>query len=591
MMAEKKPQTRAVFTAYAKAAWKHPWFLSATVLSTLGIEAASLIGPLYLRQFIDILSSSPRGVIPTALLVALAAFLITRLIGRSFNYTLDMAAIRMEGQVMRDLYNGAFGKLIDHSQEFFISNFTGALTRRVARYAISFQQIFESVIYTFLPTTIFILGAVGILAARNLALGAGLLVGTIIFITAQIIYTRRLHPLRLAATAADTEMTGTLSDAVTNHAAITTFSGHGTERESFGEKVTAWRDAALRSWVAQDRLSAIQGFITIVIQAGLLSIAIIFWQRGMLTVGDFVLLQTYIVTLINNIWNIGQNMRRLYDAVSDASEMLDIIDRPLDIADKPGAQPLVVREGAVRFDHVRFAYKEGQDVLADFDLTIAPREKVAFVGPSGAGKSTITKLLLRLYDVSNGAVAIDEQDIREVTQESVRRAIAFVPQDPALFHRTLRENIRYGRPDATDEEVTEAARQAHCLEFIERYPNGFGTLVGERGVKLSGGERQRVAIARAILKDAPILVLDEATSSLDSESEALIQDALKKLMEGKTVVAIAHRLSTIMHMDRIIVMEDGKAVLSGTHEELLAQEVNNLYKKLWEIQAGGFITT
>ena len=588
MMPEKKPQTRAVFTAYAKAAWKHPWLVSAAILSALGVEAAGLIWPLYLRQFIDVLSSSPGRAVPTALLVALAAFLITRLIGRSFQYALDMAAIRTEAQVMQNLYNEAFEKLMRHSHEFFISNFTGALTRRVARYAASFQQIFEMVVYTFLSTAVFILGAVGILATRNLALGAGLLIGTIVFITVQAIYTRRLQPLRLAANTADSELTGVLSDAVINHAAVTTFAGYEVEHRSFIEKVVVWRDTSLHSWIAQDRLSAIQGFIVVIIQAGLLSIAIIFWQRGMLTIGDFVLLQTYIVTLIQNIWNMGQNMRQFYEAIAGASEMLDIIERPLDIADKPGAQPLVVREGEVRFDHVRFAYKEGRDVLADFDLTIAPREKVAFVGPSGAGKSTITKLLLRLYDVSGGAVTIDGQDIREVTQESVRRAIAFVPQDPALFHRTLRENIRYGRPDATDEEVVEAARQAHCLEFIERYPEGFDALVDERGVKLSGGERQRVAIARAILKDAPILVLDEATSSLDSESEALIQDALKKLMEGKTVIAIAHRLSTVMHMDRIVVMESGSVVLSGTHDELLAQE-SNLYKKLWEIQAGGFI--
>ena len=516
MMAEKKPQTRAVFTAYAKAAWKHPWLVSAAILSALGVEAAGLIWPLYLRQFIDVLSSSPGRAVPTALLVALAAFLITRLIGRSFQYVLDMTSIRTEAQVMQNLYNEAFEKLMRHSHEFFISNFTGALTRRVARYAASFQQIFEMVVYTFLSTAVFILGAVGILATRNLALGAGLLIGTIVFITVQAIYTRRLQPLRLAANTADSELIGVLSDAVINHAAVTTFAGYEVEHRSFIEKVVVWRDTSLHSWIAQDRLSAIQGFIVVIIQAGLLSIAIIFWQRGMLTIGDFVLLQTYIVTLIQNIWNMGQNMRQFYEAIAGASEMLDIIERPLDIADKPGAQPLVVREGEVRFDHVRFAYKEGRDVLADFDLTIAPREKVAFVGPSGAGKSTITKLLLRLYDVSGGAVTIDGQDIREVTQESVRRAIAFVPQDPALFHRTLRENIRYGRPDATDEEVVEAARQAHCLEFIERYPEGFDALVGERGVKLSGGERQRVAIARAILKDAPILVLDEATSSLDS---------------------------------------------------------------------------
>ncbi len=218
---------------------------------------------------------------------------------------------------------------------------------------------------------------------------------------------------------------------------------------------------------------------------------------------------------------------------------------------------------------------------------IAPGEKIALVGPSGAGKSTITKLLLRLYDINSGAIEIDGQNIAEVTQESLRNAIAFVPQEPVLFHRTLMENIRYGRRDATDAEVIDAAKKAHCHEFIAALPEGYNTYVGERGIKLSGGERQRVAIARAILKDAPILVLDEATSSLDSESEHLIQDALEVLMRGKTVIVIAHRLSTIMKMDRIVVLEGGQVVAEGTHEELLQQ--GGLYHKLWSIQAGGFI--
>jgi ABC-type multidrug transport system fused ATPase/permease subunit len=226
-------------------------------------------------------------------------------------------------------------------------------------------------------------------------------------------------------------------------------------------------------------------------------------------------------------------------------------------------------------------------VLKNFNLKIAGGEKIALVGPSGAGKTTVTKLLLRLYDVKGGAIKIDGQNISDITQDSLRDAISFVPQEPVLFHRTLMENIRYGRRGASDEEVLQAARQAHCHEFIERLPEKYNTYVGERGVKLSGGERQRVAIARALLKNSPILVLDEATSSLDSESEALIQDALETLMQGKTVVVIAHRLSTIMKMDRIVVVESGTIAAQGTHLELVKQE--GLYRKLWSIQAGGFI--
>ncbi|HVU79954.1 MAG TPA: ATP-binding cassette domain-containing protein [Candidatus Paceibacterota bacterium] len=248
---------------------------------------------------------------------------------------------------------------------------------------------------------------------------------------------------------------------------------------------------------------------------------------------------------------------------------------------------LKTTNGAIEFKNIEFHFSKTASILKDFNLVISGREKVALVGPSGAGKSTITKLLLRLYDIKSGSIEIDGQNIADVTQDSLRDAIAFVPQEPILFHRTLMENIRYGRRGASDEAVIEAAKKAHCHEFISKLPQGYDTFVGERGIKLSGGERQRVAIARAILKDAPILVLDEATSSLDSESEALIQDALEVLMRGKTVIVIAHRLSTIMKMDRIVVLEGGKVVADGTHDELLAQK--GLYHKLWSIQAGGFI--
>jgi len=312
------------------------------------------------------------------------------------------------------------------------------------------------------------------------------------------------------------------------------------------------------------------------------------WGRGLITVGDFALIQSYLVASFVQLWNFGNTIRRIFNAYADATEMVDIMNLPREIIDSPGAKNLRITAGTIEFRDVTFTFNETRKVLEHFNLSIESMEKIALVGPSGAGKTTVTKLLLRLYDVTKGGIYVDDQNIAHVTQDSLRLNISLVPQEPVLFHRTLMENIRYGKRDATDAEVIEAAKQAHCFEFISRYPYGFDTFVGERGVKLSGGERQRVAIARAILKNAPILILDEATSSLDSESEALIQDALTKLMHGKTVIAIAHRLSTIMKMDRIIVMENGQIALMGTHAELLAQE-SNLYKRLWEIQAGGFI--
>jgi len=284
---------------------------------------------------------------------------------------------------------------------------------------------------------------------------------------------------------------------------------------------------------------------------------------------------------------INRELRGFYSALADGGEMVTILQTPHEIRDKRAARHLAIEKGVVWFDDVTFNFHKGTPILHQFNLTIDGGERIALVGPSGAGKSTVTKLLLRLYDVDNGSVKIDGQDIAGVTQDSLRDAIAFVPQEPILFHRTLMDNIRYGWRDATDEQVIEAAKKAHCHEFISRLPEGYNTFVGERGIKLSGGERQRVAIARAILKDAPILVLDEATSSLDSESEAYIQDALETLMRGKTVIVIAHRLSTIMKMDRIVVMEKGTIVAQGTHLQLINER--GLYQKLWSIQAGGFI--
>ncbi len=343
----------------------------------------------------------------------------------------------------------------------------------------------------------------------------------------------------------------------------------------------------MRAWRADEFIWSALGIFMLAINVGLLYGAIIFWQRGLVTIGDFVLIQSYLLVLFNRLVSMNRELRRFYDSFADAIEMVEILEEPHEIRNAPDAKPLKITDCEINFKNINFYFDETRPVLKDFNLAVNGGEKLALVGPSGAGKTTVTKLLLRLYNITKGSIEIDSQNIAAVTQESLRDAIAFVPQEPILFHRTLMENIRYGKHDASDEEVFAAAKKAHCHEFISALPEGYQTFVGERGVKLSGGERQRVAIARAILKGAPILLLDEATSSLDSESEALIQDALQNLMEGKTVIVIAHRLSTIMKMDRIIVIENGRVVAEGTHYELLKQR--GLYQKLWSIQAGGFI--
>jgi ATP-binding cassette subfamily B protein len=327
----------------------------------------------------------------------------------------------------------------------------------------------------------------------------------------------------------------------------------------------------------------------VVTEFAVMYFALTAWQRGELSVGGVVLLQAYFLRLFDKLWDAGSNIRAVYEALADANEMTELLVHQHGIKDAPAADLLTGVKGAVTFDAVTFGYHSGAAVLKDFNLSIKAGERVALVGPSGGGKSTILKLIMRLYDIQQGSIRIDGKDISTVTQDSLRAALSFVPQDPILFHRSLAENIRYAKPDATDEEVIAAARLAHAHEFIERSQHGYQTLVGERGIKLSGGERQRIAIARALLKNAPILILDEATSSLDSESEMLIQDALHTLMAGRTTIVVAHRLSTIMQMDRIVVISGGGILEEGTHEELL-KEHQGTYQKLWNIQAGGFTT-
>ena len=332
-----------------------------------------------------------------------------------------------------------------------------------------------------------------------------------------------------------------------------------------------------------------QSLYTTIIEFVIFWIAIGDWKLGIIGVPVIILIQTYLSRLTSYLWTFHSIVRTFYDGFADAQEMALVMEKPYDIKDEVTNELKNVK-GEVVFDNVTYIYdKNNTKVFDNFSLTIPAGQKLAIVGTSGAGKSTFVNLLMRLFNLTSGKILIDGVDISTISQKNLREEIGFVPQDPALFHRTLLENIRYGRRDATDEEVKEASRLANCDKFIDRLPLGYETYVGERGIKLSGGERQRVAIARAILKDAPILVLDEATSALDSESEMLIQEALQNLIKNKTTIVIAHRLSTVRAMDRIIVIEDGKIVEDDNHDELLNNK-DGIYKKLWDIQSGGFDT-
>ncbi|MCR4281360.1 MAG: ABC transporter ATP-binding protein/permease [Candidatus Kaiserbacteria bacterium] len=584
---KKLASAKQVFRVYYRHVAKYPFLVLLIAFGSIGIQVTDLAAPWFLRQFFNLLATqSPNTQTVSQLLGIIVTVAGIWVLNWASHRVQEFSNQKMEAQVMTDLFSSAFKYLIGHSYNFFISNFAGSLTHRVTKFARAFEVMFDSIALQFFPTSLFVVGAISILYLRNHSLGIALGIWSILFVAFQVFASKRRQPIRAARSLADTRVTGTLADAISNHPTIMLFSGASHEHKLFSAVVEVWRKATTRSWFTDSWIWAGLGIFMIVIEVGLLWGATIYWGRGLLSIGDFVLIQAYLMTTFDRLLNINRELRRFNDAFADSSEMVYIMEQEHEIKDAPNARALSVQKGEISFNHINFSFNANRQILKNLNLVIRGGELVALVGPSGAGKSTVTKLLLRMFDIKDGGISIDGQNIASVTQDSLRDAISHVPQEPVLFHRSLLENIRYGRRSATDEEVIEASKKAHCHEFISNLNQGYGTFVGERGVKLSGGERQRVAIARAILKDSPILVLDEATSSLDSESESLIQDALQTLMKDKTVIVIAHRLSTIMKMDRIIVLEGGQIIAEGTHSELL--EGKGLYQKLWQIQAGGF---
>jgi len=581
--------TRDVFRVFAHHL-KRYWLIAvAIVVGMVFSNALDVVAPLYYKKLVDLLAlPGDRSTAAIVLFGILVTIALLRGASWVFFRISDGLNTHLQTRVMRDLTDSSFVYLIRHSFQFFTNAFSGSLVRKVNRLSRAFEMVADDVSYKLVPLAITLAGVLYVLWSHNQTITIVMMVWIVVFVSFNVGFASWALKFDIERAAKDSHVTGVLADAIGNSANIKLFSGYRHENSLFAKVNDDLRRLRVRSWGVHSINFAVQALLMIGMEIGVMYLAISAWRTGAATVGDFILLQSYVINIFGKLWDVSRVVRRVHEGIADAKEMVDILNLPHEIRDAPTAEPLWAANGAITFRKVSFYYQSTRPVLRDFSVEIKPKEKVALVGPSGAGKSTVVKLLFRFYDVDRGDIIIDGQKISRVTQDSLRDAIAMVPQEPNLFHRSLMENIRYGRRDATDAEVYAAAQKAHCHEFITDFPDGYETLVGERGVKLSGGERQRVAIARAILKNAPILVLDEATSSLDSESESFIQEALKELMREKTVIVIAHRLSTIMQMDRIVVMESGRVTDTGTHAELLTKR-GGTYKKLWEIQAGGFL--
>ncbi len=499
----------------------------------------------------------------------------------------DFSVATFESKIIKEIIDSTFDTLLSHSYNFFSNNFSGSLVAKAKRFGKSFEASFDVMVGQILQTSISLIGIITVLFFKAPIIGTVFMVWSVIYVIMTILFIRRKIVLDQQEAIYDSKVTGYLADSILNILNIKIFSKQKAEEKGFAVVTNLEEQHRLRAWRFANYQNLFQGSMM-----GLLQIAVVFlyinlWHRGLITVGTIVLIQSFLIGLLDHLWGLGKSMAKGLKALIDMQEIVDILDTVPDILDPKQPETIKIIEGKIEMNSVSFTYNEGSKVFDNLNIHIKAGERVGFVGHSGAGKSTITKLLLRFTDVTGGAILLDGQDVRNITQDDLRSVISYVPQESILFHRTIKENISYAWPQATDQEIVEAAKKSHAHEFIENLTHGYNTLVGERGVKLSGGERQRVAIARAMLKNAPILVLDEATSSLDSISESYIQDAFSELMKGKTTIVIAHRLSTIQKMDRIIVLDKGKIVEEGTHKILL--EKKGFYANLWEHQTGGFL--
>lgn len=498
---------------------------------------------------------------------------------------------RTQDRVMRDLNMTVFDHIQKMSYRFFSDRFAGSLVNQTNKFVGSYERLTDPLTWNVFKLFVAIVLTSIILAPSALPVVIGIWAIAIIYIPVVWHFRKKQLPYNVRWADSETRRTGQLADAISNIVAVKSFANEKLENTRMNDRVNEVHDNSIATMRIAMKQELVSGALQRSINVISIIVSVILALSGNINVGIIYLALTYTIGIMRRLWDLNNTFRAFTRVFGDASDMTKILQITPEVADPQNPIEFHAKKGQVEFKNVTFWYKEAghnNALFKNLSLLIKPGEKIGLVGPSGGGKTTITKLLLRFMDIQDGQILIDDQDIGKSAQADVRQSITYVPQEPLLFHRTLAENIAYGKLDASNLEILSASKKAHADEFVQKLPDGYDTLVGERGVKLSGGQRQRVAIARAMIKDAPILVLDEATSALDSESEKLIQSALWELMEGKTTLVIAHRLSTIQHMDRIIVLDKGKIVEEGSHSQLLKKK-NGLYARLWSHQSGGFL--
>ncbi|MCX2695609.1 MULTISPECIES: ABC transporter ATP-binding protein [Ochrobactrum] len=579
------PVFRSVL-GYTFSHWRsQPLRLTLIIISMLLATAADVLTPLYSGRLVDALSLGKDGAWDAAIhalimLLALGALaLITRQL--TFYVITDFTL-----KIMSDMAASAFHKLQRFSTDWHANAFAGSTVRKVSRGMWALDLLNDTLLLALLPSILMLFGSVALLAWYWPMMGVLVAIGSVLFIVCTIVISLGfVAPAATLANSWDTRLGGALADAISCNAVVKAFGAEAREDGRLARVVTKWRSRTRRTWLIGTLNGFIQGANLLIMRGVVIGFALYLWSQGQATAGDITFVLTAFFMLQGYLRDVGMHIRNLQRSVNDMEELVQIEAEPYGIADRSGAGAIRIGNGEITFDNVTFHYGNHDAALyRDFSVRIEAGERIGLVGHSGSGKTTFVKLIQRLYDVSGGEIRIDGQNIAEVTQASLRSQIAIVQQEPILFHRTLAENIAYARPGATQAEIEEAAKLASAHDFIMRLPKGYATLVGERGVKLSGGERQRVAIARAFLANAPILILDEATSSLDSESEVLIQQAMERLMIGRTTLVIAHRLSTVRALDRLLVFDKGQILEEGDHDALI-RKPGGIYRRLFERQA------